>query len=321
MNSTLNRPKLSICMPTYKHHQFISDAIYSALNSTYENFELIICDNNEDDLTYDKVCKFKDKRIRYYKNKKSVHAIENFNKTLNYANGKFIAFLCSDDIYEAIKCEAQIDALENNSDLSCIFTQAKLIDQYGKNYIDRDNRFDFALYNKNKPRIDWIRDFFFKGNFVYLSSAMFRAELIKKVGYYDNRLLQLHDYDFWIKLLSAGDFYVFEENMLQYRVLSNSLASISEVNGERSRRSNFELSKIYNSFLFFDINELHQLKSEFSLVKNKKILLALLCLEIGNKAGQIYGLNYIADHLNDYLDCGFSHKNYLDLTGQASAYI
>jgi glycosyltransferase involved in cell wall biosynthesis len=308
-------------MPTYKHSQFIEYAIDSALKSTFKNFELIICDNNEDDLTRDKVIKFKDKRIKYYKTKKTVHAIENYNKSLHYASGKYIAFLCSDDIFEHAKCEEQIEALDNDPALACVFTQAKLIDKYGKNYIDSDRRFDFARLNVNKSRIDWIKDFFYKGNFVYLSSAMFRAKLLKKVGYHDNRLLQMHDYDFWIKLLSTGDFHVLEKDLLQYRVLHKSIASIAEPNEEKSRRSNFELSKIYESFLFFDINELHEINSDFKQIKDKKILLALLCLGIANKAGQIYGLNYIADHLNDYLDSGFSMNNYLALTGQASAYI
>ncbi len=45
MNSTLEKPLVSVCMPLYNTELYLSKAIQGILNQTYTNFEFIICDN------------------------------------------------------------------------------------------------------------------------------------------------------------------------------------------------------------------------------------------------------------------------------------
>ena len=47
---------VSIIMPTYNRRQIIKDAIDSCLEQTYENIELIICDDHSTDGTYEYIC-------------------------------------------------------------------------------------------------------------------------------------------------------------------------------------------------------------------------------------------------------------------------
>ena len=60
-------PNVSIIMPTYNSHQWISDSIQSVLEQYYEQWELLIVDDGSTDNTKNIVKDFlNDKRIKYY---------------------------------------------------------------------------------------------------------------------------------------------------------------------------------------------------------------------------------------------------------------
>ena len=63
-------PYFSIMMPTYNHHEYIGQAIESALSQSMESFELIICNDGSTDNTEHIILQFKDKRIKYIKKDK-----------------------------------------------------------------------------------------------------------------------------------------------------------------------------------------------------------------------------------------------------------
>lgn len=61
-------PVLSIIMPAYNAEKYISEAIESIINQTYTNWELLICDDNSTDKTYEIAKSFMDERIKLFKN-------------------------------------------------------------------------------------------------------------------------------------------------------------------------------------------------------------------------------------------------------------
>ena len=61
-------PKVSVLIPTYNYAHHLDEAIQSVLDQTYQNFELVIVDDQSTDNTDAVVSKYlQDKRIRYYK--------------------------------------------------------------------------------------------------------------------------------------------------------------------------------------------------------------------------------------------------------------
>ena len=91
---------ISIAIPAYKA-TYLREAISSALNQTYTNFELIIVNDKSPENLNKIVKSFNDSRIRYYENnenlgKKSI--VHNWNKCLSLAKGEFFVLLCDDDI-------------------------------------------------------------------------------------------------------------------------------------------------------------------------------------------------------------------------------
>lgn len=105
---------VSIIMPAYNSARFIGEAINSVLAQTYTNWELLIVDDCSKDSTAEIVAAFSDPRIHYQRNVNNMGAAETRNHALKRAQGRYIAFLDSDDLWEPEKLEKQIAFMEKN---------------------------------------------------------------------------------------------------------------------------------------------------------------------------------------------------------------
>lgn len=109
---------VSVVMPTYNRAKTIERAIFSILNQSYQDFEIIIVDDNSNDNTEEIVKNINDNRIKYIKNNINKGANESRNIGIAEANGEYIAFQDSDDEWMKNKLEVQLKALsETNSDV------------------------------------------------------------------------------------------------------------------------------------------------------------------------------------------------------------
>ena len=128
----MNQDLVSVIMPSFNTVKYIEKSIESVLNQTYKNLELIIVDDCSTDNT-DEIIKplLSDKRIKYIKNEKNSGAAVSRNKAMAAAQGKWIAFLDSDDIWEKDKLEKQIDFMEK-SGCAFSFTGYEFADANGK---------------------------------------------------------------------------------------------------------------------------------------------------------------------------------------------
>ncbi len=91
-------PIFSIITPTYNRAQYISKAIQSVLDQVEEKFEHIIIDDGSTDNTSQVVCQFSDSRIKYFKKENNERGAAR-NYAIKKAQGRYICFLDSDDIY------------------------------------------------------------------------------------------------------------------------------------------------------------------------------------------------------------------------------
>lgn len=101
---------VSIIMPAYNAENTIIDSIESVLCQSYQNFELLICDDDSTDDTFGLIKSYskKDNRISVIKNTFGKGAPGARNSCLDIASGKFIFFLDSDDIWHTQKIELQL---------------------------------------------------------------------------------------------------------------------------------------------------------------------------------------------------------------------
>ena len=105
---------MSIITPLYNGEEFIKDAVESVLAQTYENWELLVIDDGSADNGYNIVKEYsdKDKRIKLLKNEKNSGVTKTRNKGIESSEGRYIAFLDSDDMWQKEKLERQINFMK-----------------------------------------------------------------------------------------------------------------------------------------------------------------------------------------------------------------
>lgn len=110
-------PLISIIMGIYNCEETLKESIESIINQTYSNWELIMCDDNSTDKTYEIAKKFKEKlknKIILIKNKENIGLAGSLNHCLKYVNGEYIARQDGDDISLSDRLEKQIRFLMEN---------------------------------------------------------------------------------------------------------------------------------------------------------------------------------------------------------------
>ena len=204
---------VSIIIPYFKKKDYILDAINSILNQTYQNFEIIIVyddiDKSELSLIY-KIQKI-DKRIKVLINKKNLGAGLSRNYAIKNSNGKYIAFLDADDIWNVEKLKKQVSIMEQKN-LSITHTSYKIL--------DKNNNYATIRIAKN---LDYKK--LLKSCDVGLSTVMIKKNLFSKKNKFSN-LKTKEDYALWLLLTKAGYiFYPIKEILTSWRTSQNSLSS------------------------------------------------------------------------------------------------
>tara|TARA_B100000161_G_scaffold237398_1_gene187737 strand:+ start:600 stop:1343 length:744 start_codon:yes stop_codon:yes gene_type:complete len=121
---------VSVIIPYYKKKKYIINSIKSVLNQTYENLEIIIIydDENQNDLDFIQEIKKKDKRIFIIKNLKTMGAGDSRNIGINNSKGQYIAFLDADDTWQNDKLNKQINFMKSN-DYKITHTSYYIVDE------------------------------------------------------------------------------------------------------------------------------------------------------------------------------------------------
>jgi glycosyltransferase involved in cell wall biosynthesis len=129
-----DRRRLSIGLPVFNGQRFLAAAIQSVLDSSYDDFELIVSDNSSTDGTERIAREFaeRDARIRYVRNPVNIGPAPNFNQAFRLARGEFFKWLAYDDLCGPDLLSRCIDVLDR--DPTTILCSARYVE------IDQDGR-------------------------------------------------------------------------------------------------------------------------------------------------------------------------------------
>ena len=125
-------PLVSILIPTYNRPDYFKIAFESALNQTYSNIEVIVCDNSTNEKTNEYIKPFlSNKRVKYYRNYNAKTKKDNFKKFKDIVNGEYINWLMDDDVLHIDKIKIMVDVYSNNK-VSIVTSSRNFINADGK---------------------------------------------------------------------------------------------------------------------------------------------------------------------------------------------
>lgn len=205
---------VSIIMPTYNCAKFIGKTIETVIKQTYKNWELVIVDDCSKDNTEEIVNDYinTDKRIKYYRFSTNQGAAKARTKAMELANGNYMAFLDSDDLWEEDKLEKQIKFMEEN-DYNFTCTAYEQIDEKG-------NLLNKVIKTKKKANYNRILLDCPVGN----STVMYNVD---KLGKFEvPNIRKRNDDALWLQILKKEKYiYGMNEVLMKYRIRSNSISS------------------------------------------------------------------------------------------------
>lgn len=203
---------VSIVMPSYNTGAFIKQSIDSVLTQTYQHWELLIVDDCSTDNTDEIVEEYlADKRIKYIKNESNSGAAVSRNRALREAKGKWIAFLDSDDLWEADKLQRQLEFMKENN---CHFSYT--------NYIEIDeNSIPNGKSVTGPKRITKLGMYLYC--WVGCLTVMYDAEAVGLIQIEDIR--KNNDYAMWLKVCKKEECYLLDEVLAKYRKRSGSISN------------------------------------------------------------------------------------------------
>ncbi|MEK7502619.1 MAG: glycosyltransferase family 2 protein [Patescibacteria group bacterium] len=220
-----NLPLVSFCISTYKRPQFLKTAIEAILKQKYNNFEIVISEDDSEK-TAEKVAEsFKSKRIFYYKNKNHLGMTKSYNKAISLAKGEFITVLADDDPPTHDMLEVFTDALKQ-------YPHAKAF--FGGSYVNITSRNIekvtklpqgfHSLINKNqryeslrllKPKA-FFRKFFKQEIFPHYqwTTALIAKDIVGKIkGVPDYDSAHFIDYAYLLKIANLTDFVIINKEL------------------------------------------------------------------------------------------------------------
>ena len=208
----MEKPLVSIITPAYNAEKFIIQTIKSVLNQTYENWEMIIIDDCSKDLTYEKIKKYseKDRRIKLLQNVNNKGVAFTRNKAIDIANGKYIAFLDADDLWDNQKLEKQVKFMETNK---------VLLSYTGYRKINEDGKIRGSIKVPLKLNYNEL----LKNCLIGFLTSMYNQEVIGK-QYFKN--IKAEDYIYWLEMIKKVKIAEgLQEDLASYRVLKSSRSS------------------------------------------------------------------------------------------------
>src|SRR6516165_447182 len=109
---------VSVVIPTYNYRHFVTDAVASALEQTYQPVEVLVVDDGSRDDTRARLTPYLD-RIRYiYQENQGLSAARNTG--IRAAKGVWIALLDSDDAWHPRKLETQMEFIRQHPDIGVL---------------------------------------------------------------------------------------------------------------------------------------------------------------------------------------------------------
>jgi glycosyltransferase involved in cell wall biosynthesis len=205
-------PLISVLLPVYNAEKYIEQAIYSILNQTFSDFELIIINDGSTDNSLAVIQSITDKRIIII-NQENKGLIVSLNYGIDISKGEYIARMDADDIAFPTRFEAQLKLFSDNKKLGLCGTSTE----------------NFGAISNQKIRSNndqFLKSYLLFGPpFAHPSIMMKRALLVQNNIRYDSNFMHCEDFALWSALKPYCSFSNVAEVLLKYRVHSEQVTN------------------------------------------------------------------------------------------------
>jgi glycosyltransferase involved in cell wall biosynthesis len=207
-------PVLTIIVPCYNYAHLLPQTLDNLRRQTFKNWECIVVDDGSTDHTASVAQGFVELDARFsYVFQKNAGLSAARNTGVRHAKGQFIQLLDADDLLEAEKAAVQVKILLDNADFDLVYSEVR----YFKS--SEPNTLLYALDGSNMPWMPCIDSgnphllhTQFQMNIMAVNCALFRKSVFDRVGYFNEALKSVEDWEFWCRCLLQGCILKFDKS-------------------------------------------------------------------------------------------------------------
>jgi glycosyltransferase involved in cell wall biosynthesis len=205
MQQQVDKPLVSIVVPSFNQGRFIKETIESILSQDYRPIEVLVLDGGSTDQTVDVLANYNGTLELKWWSEPDRGVVDAVNKGLERATGEIIAIQSSDDLYLPRAISGAVEFLDEHQDVALVFGDVELIDE-NSILTGRDILEQFVLKD-------------YLGRFTYIPqpSAFFRSKIAKEIGGWREEVSYAADADYWLRIAVRYNVAKMDRLIARYR--------------------------------------------------------------------------------------------------------
>ena len=215
MQAQGDAPLISVIIPTFNRASFISEAIDSVLQQSYQKIELLVVDDGSTDNTAEIMSRYTaDPRVRFFQQPNQGQSVAR-NLALQYAKGEFICCLDSDNRWLPGKLEKSLAVFKQHPEVDIVYGDIVTIDENGD-----------EITRQNMPRYSGrITKYLFRDNCVSINTSMVRRKCFDEMGGMEVGRRRADDYELWLRFSTRYQYFYLPEYLAEYRVMKDQIST------------------------------------------------------------------------------------------------
>ena len=191
-----NHPFFSVIVPTYNQAKYLGEALNSLLAQTDADWEAVVVNDGSTDSTPEVLETYskKDKRFRVI-HKKNGGVASALNAGLREANGEWICWLSSDDLFETRKLQIHREWIVRHPACHFFFSHFRELDETTGKFVD-------PPFWRTIPEPEWQVLEMLRCTYVHGNSICVHRKAWIEAGIFNEELRFGQDYDMWLRLLA-----------------------------------------------------------------------------------------------------------------------
>lgn len=215
----LDKPTVSVCVTSYNHASYLPQTLDSVLHQDYPDFEIIVADDGSTDDSLKLLAEYQQRypekiRCLWHPAHQNRGISATFNLAAHHAQGEYIAWLGSDDIWLPQKLSRQVAFLSSQPEMGMVYSPAFILDRAGRQYPQ------FTIGGEQYEDV-WRR--LLVSNFICASTVLIRRACLDAVGLLDEALVY-SDWELWIRIAAQYRVGVVAEPLVLYRIHGHNIS-------------------------------------------------------------------------------------------------
>ncbi|OLE56249.1 MAG: hypothetical protein AUI36_16305, partial [Cyanobacteria bacterium 13_1_40CM_2_61_4] len=190
-------PGISIVLPVYNGERYLQEAFDSVRSQSYEDYELLVWDDDSNDSSGEIIAKNKDVKVRSFSNETNIGLFGTLNLAIREARGELVRLLSQDDVLKPHCLEAEARFHGQHPEVAMAHSLYDVVDESSTVIIPAGKPEQPAVFS---PEFAAQMMFYYgclPGN---ISNVSLKRSIFDRVGLFREDLVIAGDFEMWVRI-------------------------------------------------------------------------------------------------------------------------